>query len=44
MGDNDCETYVNVTRAEYDFEDESFNDISNEAKDFIEKLLLKDLK
>ncbi|CAF0838875.1 unnamed protein product [Brachionus calyciflorus] len=43
MGDNDCETYNNITRAEFDFDDESFVDISDEAKDFINKLLVKDL-
>lgn len=44
MGDNDGETYNNITKAEYDFDDESFNDISDEAKDFINQLLVKDLK
>lgn len=44
MGDNDCETYGNVTKAEYDFSDESFKEISDEAKDFIRLLLIKDLK
>ncbi len=44
MGDNDSETYVNVTKAEYDFNDESFDDISTEAKDFIGCLLIKDTK
>ena len=44
MGDNDCETYINVTKAEYDFEDDSFKEISEDAKDFIRKLLIKDLK
>ncbi|XP_071942496.1 myosin light chain kinase, smooth muscle-like [Antedon mediterranea] len=41
MGDNDAETLSAVTMAEWDFEDESFDEISDEAKDFIEKLLLK---
>jgi myosin-light-chain kinase len=44
MGDNDPETYANVTKAEFDFNDESFDDISSEAKDFISKLLVKDIR
>ena len=42
MGDSDMETMANVTRAEWDFEDESFDEISDDAKDFISKLLIKD--
>jgi len=42
MGDSDMETMANVTRGEWDFEDESFDDISDDAKDFISKLLIKD--
>uniref|UniRef100_A0A1E1X9C1 Putative ser/thr protein kinase n=1 Tax=Amblyomma aureolatum TaxID=187763 RepID=A0A1E1X9C1_9ACAR len=42
MGNSELETMANVTRAEYDFDDESFDAISEEAKDFIAKLLLKD--
>lgn len=42
MGDNDAETFSNITRAEFDFDDEAFEDISEEAKDFISKLLVKD--
>ncbi|GLH01363.1 Obscurin [Gryllus bimaculatus] len=41
MGDNDAETFANITRADYDFEDESFDAISQDAKDFISSLLLK---
>ncbi|KAL1427602.1 hypothetical protein MTO96_017300 [Rhipicephalus appendiculatus] len=41
-GNSELETMANVTRAEYDFDDESFDQISEEAKDFIAKLLLKD--
>lgn len=44
MGDNDGETYNNITKAEFDFDDESFNSISDEAKDFISKLLIKNLE
>jgi len=43
MGDNDGETYNNITKAEFDYDDESFNEISDEAKDFISKLLVKDM-
>ncbi|KFM82696.1 Myosin light chain kinase, smooth muscle, partial [Stegodyphus mimosarum] len=43
MGDSDLETMGNVTKAEYDFDDESFDNISDVAKDFISKLLIKDL-
>ena len=42
MGDSDLETMANVTKAEYDFDDESFDVISEKAKDFISSLLLKD--
>jgi myosin-light-chain kinase len=41
MGESDLETLANVTRAEFDFDDESFDIISEEAKDFISKLLVK---
>jgi myosin-light-chain kinase len=44
MGDTDSQTYNNITKAEFDFEDESFEGISDEAKDFITKLLVKDIK
>jgi myosin-light-chain kinase len=42
MGGTDIETMANVTIAKYDFDDEVFNEISEDAKDFIQKLLLKD--
>lgn len=42
MGETDMQTMANVTIAQYDFDDEAFNDISSDAKDFIGKLLLKD--
>ena len=41
LGDNDAETLANVTSGEYDFDDESFEDISDSAKDFISQLLVK---
>lgn len=42
MGDTDLETMANVTIAEYDYEDEAFDTISDDAKDFIDKLLVKE--
>ena len=42
MGDSDLETMANVTRAAFDFDDESFDPITDDAKNFIEKLLIKD--
>lgn len=44
MGDNDNETLSNVTSASWDFEDDAFDEISDNAKDFITKLLKKDMK
>lgn len=44
MGDNDHETLSNVTSATWDFEDDAFDEISDEAKDFISNLLKKDMK
>ncbi|CAF4099273.1 unnamed protein product [Rotaria magnacalcarata] len=41
MGESDNDTYTNINRVNYDFDDEAFTDISDEAKDFISKLLLK---
>ncbi|XP_011864762.1 PREDICTED: myosin light chain kinase, smooth muscle-like isoform X3 [Vollenhovia emeryi] len=41
MGDNDAETFANITRADYDLEDEAFDAISNDAKNFISSLLVK---
>lgn len=40
MGDNDQETLKNVAKGEWDFEEEAFNDISDEALDWIEKILV----
>uniref|UniRef100_A0A0C9S1I0 MYLK_0 protein n=1 Tax=Fopius arisanus TaxID=64838 RepID=A0A0C9S1I0_9HYME len=42
MGDTDVETMANVTIAKYDFDHEAFADISEDAKDFIRRLLIKD--
>ncbi|XP_062908318.1 myosin light chain kinase, smooth muscle-like isoform X1 [Mobula hypostoma] len=44
MGDNDNETLANVTSATWDFDDEAFDEISEDAKDFISGLLKKDMK
>lgn len=41
MGETDVQTMANVTIAQYDFDDEAFNDISKDAQDFISKLLVK---
>lgn len=40
MGDSDVDTFTNITRAEYDFDDESFDNVSQDAKDFISSLLI----
>lgn len=40
MGDNDAETLSNVQTAEWDFDDEVFDDISDDAKEFISKVLV----
>ena len=42
MGDSDVETFANITGMCYDFDDEAFDHISEDAKDFILKLLVKD--
>lgn len=41
MGENDAETFANITRAQYDFDDEAFDNISDDAKAFIAQLLIK---
>lgn len=41
MGDTDLQTMGNVSKVDYDFDDEAFDVISSEAKNFIEKLLVK---
>ena len=42
MGETDVETFANITGLNYDFDDEAFEHISEDAKDFIHKLLTKD--
>ena len=44
LGDNDMETFNNITIGTYDFNVEEFDNISKEAKNFICELLLKNLK
>uniref|UniRef100_A0A8D7ZZ73 Myosin light chain kinase, smooth muscle n=2 Tax=Culex pipiens TaxID=7175 RepID=A0A8D7ZZ73_CULPI len=39
MGENDVDTFNNITGAEYDFDDDAFQIVTNEAKDFISGLL-----
>ncbi|XP_071534904.1 myosin light chain kinase, smooth muscle-like isoform X1 [Panulirus ornatus] len=41
MGENDAETFANITRAEFDFDDDAFSAITEDAKDFIMSLLIK---
>lgn len=40
MGDSDVSTFANITRADYDFDDEAFDAVSQDAKDFISSLLI----
>lgn len=42
QGNSDAETLALVTAASYEFDQESFEDISDQAKDFISSLLKKD--
>ncbi|XP_064380517.1 myosin light chain kinase, smooth muscle-like isoform X3 [Dromaius novaehollandiae] len=44
QGDNDMETLSNVTAAKWEFEEETFSEISQQAKDFISQLLQKDAR
>ncbi|XP_068706499.1 uncharacterized protein [Montipora foliosa] len=41
LGDDDSETLTNVTSGEWDFDDDSFGVISDQAKDFISALLVR---
>lgn len=43
-GDDVMETYSNIGMVEYDFDCEEFDDISDDAIDFIEKLLIRQPK
>lgn len=40
MGDSDVDTFANITRADYDFDDEAFEAVTQNAKDFISCLLV----
>lgn len=40
MGDSDVDTFANITRADYDFDDEAFDAVTQNAKDFISSLLV----
>ena len=44
MGDCDADTLTNVIKCDYDFDYEDFDDISEAAKDFIDKLLIVNKK
>lgn len=44
MGESDPETFANITRGEMDFDDEAFDTISEDAKNFISLLLVKKRK
>ena len=41
-GDDDHKTLVKVAKADWDFDDECFDDLSHDAMEFIEGLLVKD--
>lgn len=41
MGENDAETFANITRADYDFDDDAFDAVTQDARDFIGALLIK---
>lgn len=41
-GETDQETFCNISRAEVDFPEELFEDVSEEAQDFIRSLLVRD--
>ena len=42
LGDNDQETMGNIVDIAWDFDDDFFSHVSEEAQDFIERLLLED--
>ncbi|KAJ8364584.1 hypothetical protein SKAU_G00134150 [Synaphobranchus kaupii] len=44
QGDSDDETLALVTAARWEFDDESFQEITDQAKDFISDLLKKDMR
>lgn len=40
MGESDVDTFSNITCADFDFDDDSFDAVSQDAKDFISSLLV----
>lgn len=40
-GEDDLETLQNVKQCDWDFDEDAFGHVSNEAKDFIRQLLQK---
>ena len=42
LGDDDAETMGNISSMAWEFDDPVFDEITNEAKDFISKILIKD--
>jgi hypothetical protein len=43
-GDNDHETFQYINNVDYDYDDEVWENVSADGKDFIKKLLCKDKK
>ncbi|XP_067000402.2 myosin light chain kinase family member 4 [Anabrus simplex] len=41
LGDDDADTFANVVKLDYDFQDEAFDGVSEDAKDFISRLLVR---
>lgn len=42
LGENDCETFANISKEEYEFDEDFFGELSDDSLDFLEKLLVKD--
>ncbi|XP_004700236.2 myosin light chain kinase family member 4 [Echinops telfairi] len=42
LGDNDAETLTNILACAWDLEEDEFQDVSEEAREFISKLLIKE--
>ena len=42
LGDDDAETLNNILACRWDLEDQEFQDVSEEAREFISKLLIKE--
>ena len=41
-GEDDHQTLVKVAKADWDFDDDCFDDLSHDAMEFIEELLVED--